>query len=213
MIGENKMNKTKIFGLIIMIFAVASFSYGYYLTGIKIKEEQIEDVFGGQSFGVELQVQVERDGEIVDSFIKNDDLVLDNFVNITMAMFRGDDSHDIYFQRTTGALTIFGGTTYFGGENARIQIGTGTTPPDYDDYELVNGLTTEVVEQISYSESGNQMNITAVATWNIDNTYAITEYALRGDVGYTCLVFRDVADAVNVIDGDILTVKYVIQLN
>jgi hypothetical protein len=178
-----------------------------------MKDNNVKDTFGGQSIGVTLKVTLERDGEIIETRCKYKDLVLDNFVNITMGLFRGNDATSIDYTRTNGGSIGVSPSYFFEGESAVICIGDSNNAPSYDDFNLINRIDTETVEQIGYSQNGNEMNVTAVATFNIDGTYAITEYGLQGRLSHNVMLYRDTETALNVIDGDILTVLYITQLN
>ena len=189
-----------------------------------IVEDEIIETSGyghGQSIGVILIIEHERNGEIIYRMTKDDDLTLRNVAGIMHFIIKGVEiENSLGYKITTGAqftLDIDSTVDYIHAYMAEMHIGTGTTAPTYEDYKLETSIYNEQTEAIGYSVSSLQMNATYVVTFNIDNTYAITEAGFVGRVvnGGTneIMLFRDVFSAINVISGDLLTVKYVVMFN
>ncbi len=173
----------------------------------------------GQSMGIVLVIEHERDGELISRMVKDDDLAIRNLAGLFHLLIKGSDAEiSHYYVEAGGAERDFTATTDFDRDGALIRIGTGTTAADYMDYSLETAVMTgELIEAIGYSVSGLEMNATIVSTFNIDNTYAITEAALdcADWVGFSqaLVLFRDVFSPINVISGDIITVKYILMFN
>ena len=170
----------------------------------------------GHSVNVLLIIENERNGEIIYRMEKNDDLALRSFAGLIHYMIKGTDTQNSYYYRIdTGASTVINLEEFIERleKDVSIYIGTGTTAPAYEDWRLEALVYSDRVEAIGYSYSVLKMNATLVSTFNILNTYAITECGLDLDIRYNALVFRDVFGAINVISGDVLTVKYIIMFN
>jgi len=216
-----KMKTHKILKSIFLITALSlSIYYGLTLNKINIIEENeiIETSGNGyaQSMGVMLIIENERNGEILYRMEKEDDLILRSVAGIFHFMLKGNDAESSYLYKiTTGASYSMVNNYGFGEPKSTIRIGTGTTPPAYEDWKLETEVYSDEIEAIGYTVSGLEMNATSLATFNILDTHAITEAGISVNY-YTlfdCLLFRDVFSAINVIPGDILTVKYIVMWN
>jgi len=219
------MKTNKIIKSVFAILLLSLTVYGGLIehrNSIIIEEELIETSDNGfsQSMGIVLIIENERNGEIIYRMEKEDDLSLRSLAGIIHFIIKGSDLEASYvYDDETGSSTSLhlSQTHYLYKDYAEICIGTGTTAPTYEDYKLETKRYGDRVEAIGYSVDSLQMNATFVTTFNIDNTYAITEAGLINEVksysqvGFT--IFRDVFNSINVESGDLLTVKYVIMFN
>lgn len=218
----NKILKT------ILVITVLSLSVYYGLTLNKVnianKDEIIETSGNGfgQSLGIVLIIENERDGEIIYRMEKDDDLALRNLAGFTHYMIKGsEDEISNSYRITTGAsvpIDLDDSSHNILCLKATMYVGIGTTAPTYEDWKLETETYEDYTEAIGYSVNGLQMNATYVTTFNIDDTYAITEAGFSINFYYNAvymdfLVFRDVFSAINVVSGDLLTVKYVVMFN
>lgn len=189
---------------------------------VVVEDELIEKSGNGfgQSLNIVLVIENERNGEIIYRMEKDDDLALRSLAGLIHMMLRGSDAELSYGYKLVGGgiqqYYIDQMAKYIMKTKSSMYVGTGTTAPTYEDYNLETQIYVDEVEALGYSVSGLQMNATFVTTFNILNTYAITE------AGFTFwanienshfMVFRDVFSAVNVVSGDLLTVKYIIMFN
>jgi len=174
----------------------------------------------GQSMGVILIIENEREGELIYRMEKEDDLALRSLAGLIHLMLRGTDTELSYGYKLVGGAQqqyyIDQTTKYIMKSKAMMFIGTGTTASTYEDYSLEVVRYSDGVEAIGYSVNSLQMNATYVTTFNIQDTYAITEagFTFWGDTENShFMIFRDVFGAINVVSGDLLTVKYIIMFN
>ena len=171
--------------------------------------------------GVTLVIENERNGKVIQRIVKDDDLCLSSLAGFWHNMIKGNDGEESFvLDETTGAskgVVMQGATYYMLPVLSSIKIGTGTTAPAYANYKLETEVYTDNVEAVGYSVSSMELNTTLVATFNIVNTHAITEagmtMSIKQFVTTEFMIFRDVFSAINVISGDIVTVKYIITFN
>jgi len=199
--------------------------YGLTLNSVNvINEDEIIETSGngfGQSLNMVLIIENERNGEIIYRMEKDDDLALKNLAGFMHFIIKGTDvENSLGYLITTGAsytLLLDSSSYYLAGSQSAIRIGTGTTGATYNDYKLETERYCDRTEAVGYSVNGLQMNATYVSTFNIDGTYAITEAGFSAGIYpgslKEALWFRDVFNAINVISGDLLTVKYVVMFN
>jgi len=187
----------------------------FYVLKYENDKQIIEEKSGNgitQSTNVVLIIEQYRENELIYRMEKDDDLILRNIAGMFHQMIKGTDIEVSYVYKLTdgGALVVSASTI----ANSRIRIGTGTTTPAYADWKLETQVYVDEVEALMYSYSGLKMNATFYTTFNIVASYAITEAGLSASIsGYDSLVFRDTFSAINVISGDVLTVKYVMMFN
>jgi len=175
------------------------------------------------SLGLVVILEHYRDEVLIDRVEKENDIFLKNFGSYWAASFQGTDSgvgvyYNVYNENDGSTKTF-----YWADENridnTNIHIGTGTTAPALTDWSLETEAYEKKVMQIVYSVTGSQMNVTMACSFTIDASYAITEvgysnmlYAGTGNI--YVMMARDITPApLNVVEGDIVTVKYVIMLN
>jgi len=210
----------------LLVITVLSLSvyYGLTLNNVNIIDEpEIRETSGkgfGQSLNIVLIIEQERNGELIYRMEKDDDLATRSLAGLIHLMIRGSDAEPSYGYKLIGgaqeAYTIDQFGKYISQYKSNVYIGTGTTAPTYLDYKLETSVYDDETEAIAYSVDGLQMNATYYTTFNIVNTYAITEagYAFYGsDEASYFMIFRDVFSAINVVSGDLLTVKYVVMFN
>lgn len=219
------MKTNKILKTILVITALSlSMYYGLTLNNVNIidENETIETSGNGlgQSLNIILIIENERDGEIIYRLEKDDDLALKSLAGFMHFITKGADVEEsTLYSISTGLGSPFSYSTtrVFTRKEAEIHIGTGTTAPTYDDWSLETKIYEDNIEALGYSVDGLQMNATYFVTFNIDDTYAITECGFQMAFFHSVLrpfmIFRDVFSAINVISGDLLTVKYVIMFN
>jgi len=189
-----------------------------YNNSIMVEDELIETSGNGfgQSMGVMLIIENERNGEIIYRMEKEDDLILRNMAGCFHGMLKGQDVEtSTIYKMSNGASYTLSFSYGFNSDRSRIRIGTGTTAPTYEDWKLETEIYGDKVEAIGYSVSSLEMNATSITTFNILDTYAITEAGLSFYY-HTIddfLMYRDVFDAIKVVSGDLLTVKYILMFN
>ena len=218
----NKILKT----IFIITFLSISIYYGLTINNKDAPNiHEIKETSGngfGQSLNIVLIIENERNGEVISRMEKNDDLALRNLAGLMHYIMKGSDVEpSTAYKLTDGssfALDLDDSSSdYIMNLYTAMHIGTGITAADYEDYKLETSVYNDRIEALGYSVAGLQMNATFVTTFNIDNTHAITEagftfYTKNGGNNH-CMLFRDVFSAINVISGDLLTVKYVIMFN
>jgi len=212
-----------ILGIVILSLAVYSTLHSVNEIIITTVDEPITSGDSGvsQSIGVVLEITNERSGEVIHRMVKDDDLVLRSMAGLIHYIFKGSDIQQSQgYMVTTGAsfnFDIDSTADYIRPNIAKIHIGTGSTAPVVANYKLVTKVYDDDIEAIGYTVAGLQMNVTFVTTFAIDATHAIREAGLAGyrtDGGDSdFMLFRDVFGVINVVSGDILTVKYIIMFN
>jgi len=219
---KSKYIVASVLGIVILSLAVYSTLHSVNNIIINVSDETITSGNAGisQSIGVLLEVTNERDGEIIHRVVKDDDLVLRNMAGIMHFMLKGTDVEaSIAYKISNGAPVTL--DLNFGGDKiesdmAKMYIGTGSTAPIVTNYKLEVPVLEDYVEGIAYQVAGLQMNASFVTTFNIDGTYALREAGLATYINggnNPFLIFRDVYGVINVIAGDILTVRYVMMFN
>lgn len=208
------MNKRITYSMLIV--GIACLCYGYYLQISPVVNEVTNDGLPTQSVNVILITEHYRDGELIEKQVKDDDLILDNFAKIIESAFHGYSAIPYAKPEDAGSVGLFGGNNYEG-SSSRIQIGTDNTAPATTDYLLIGKTYDESVEQVTFIISGNEMNVTAFCSFGITGTYGINEVGLFYETqtdNDEIMACRDVLPStINVVDGDVLTVKYVLQFN
>jgi len=186
---------------------------------LKIEDEKriqsIKETSGdgvSQSFNVVLIIEHYRESNLIYRLEKDDDLILRNVAGMFHYAIKGTDAETSYYYKLAdGSLGSVGGVT---SSLAQIRIGTGTTTPAYADWKLQTQVYADKIEELVYSDSVLEMNATFYTTFNIVSSYAITEAGLSSGLApHDYLLFRDTFTAINVISGDLLTVKYVVMFN
>lgn len=146
------------------------------------------------------------------TYVKTGDLLLKNFAILIANTLRGAD--DLKSGTTTsGTSASFNPIieVYY----SSIVLGTGTTSPSPNDYKLASQVLSTTVKDHVIVKSGTAMNVTVSAVFSISGSYSITEAGIitRDDDGHEFLIARDTFPAIDVSDGDVLTVTYTFILN
>ena len=209
----------------IVILSLAVYSTLNSVSNISIISVDEPNTSGGSGYGstvgVALLIENERDGEIIHTMYKDNDLVLRNVAGIMHYMMKGVDAENsLGYEMTTGTqftLRFDTSSNYLYPSQSKMYIGSGSTAPTYSDYKLETVEYEDFNEAIGYSVAGLQMNATFVTTFTITGSHAIREagygtYHTITPAGWF-LLFRDVFPVINVISGDILTVSYILMFN
>lgn len=174
-----------------------------------------------------LSVEVrDSDGNLKNSFVKEDDLILDNFINFTTGIFssNGATAVAMYMSDLGGAQRTFyayhGGNGWSistsGARGGLIGIGSGETTATRSDYALETQKETyKAVSTPSYSSG----NITFTSTFSVTSGYNLSESVVvitfndSGNVGRNVTVFRDTFANITVVAEDTVVITYTISLN
>lgn len=186
----------------------------------KVQTTLIIDVFNSQ-------------GLLKSHYLKNDDLILDNYRYFWGAVFTGnvspvdaalvDDGGNNRSVRVhvagVNTNTVADSGSGTGNKGGYIGIGTGTTAPARTDYSLETQVESYTAPTAGYptwdSASGN---VTISASIPITNTRTITEACLSarwvdtsGSVYYFTM-FRDTWAGTSTVSGDTMVITYIHQL-
>jgi len=184
----------------------------------------------GASMGVKLVIEIHRADGTTEKYVKEGDLILENFAKTLVTMFSGKNDPDNEDKKTEVSGTTIEdvsiGTGMFGCSGA-IRLGNGSiTSPSLTDYKLANEIVKFCVEDADITVNGNNMTVDVFGSYTFDAAATITEVGLSyydysstsdpalllGD-GYNVLVFHDVLSSpINVNSGDGITVHYYIYL-
>ncbi len=174
-----------------------------------------------------LSVEVrDSDGNLKSSFVKEDDLILDNFINFTAGIFSSDGTNTVYMymedlsgiQRTFYAYHSSAGwsLTTTGTRGGLIGIGSGETAATRDDYVLESQKQNYMAVSTPSYSSGN---ITFTSTFSVTSGYNLSESVVvitfndSGNVGRNVTVFRDTFANITVVAEDTVVITYTISLN
>jgi hypothetical protein len=198
---------TLIFAIIVNIIVSGFISYPHE-TEIIVENDSKDSVM------CVLAIQHIRGGRIIESYHKDDDLLVENMERMLSFFIEGQASESPLFTLTTGSTASVSGLQW-DTDDSYIACGTDTTTPSVADYDLTTQVDSNVVQAKSYTTNGYKMNVTLTTTIYFTDTYAIREFGLFAVDGAAKVMFaRDVsASPFNVVDGDILTVSYILRFN
>ena len=186
--------------------------------------------------GVRLEVSVyDIEGNLKDRVIKDDDLILQNFIDFLTDFFTdnyptdvecdlqdiSDTTRTVIIHTTGTAIGTFSdGSSDTEDKGGFIGIGTGATAPDRDDYDLTaqeESLTQNDANYPAYSSvSGNvvcQATIVATDTYNVAEAGYFINWVDDSDTVYTFMLLHDIFNPVAVIPTDNIVVSYSIILD
>ncbi|RLE55385.1 MAG: hypothetical protein DRJ40_08000 [Thermoprotei archaeon] len=184
--------------------------------------------------GTFLEVRVyDRDGHLINTFVKTNDLPLKNFLLFIM--------HSMWFYDTSiqivnGTWTTEDGssgmpcdgnphgayyTTVAGIEyiSVRIELGNGTTPPTINDYKLENKLVDVPVTYYCFDANATHMWLILRGVYTATEEINITEVGLAVYSNYAIgtarkwiLLFRDVVPTITLQPDQTLEIRYYIYV-
>lgn len=175
-----------------------------------------------QGFSTLLLVKVyDKDGNLIAERVKEGDLWLKNFGEFLKAFFDCVMCGTVKDESGNSYYTFY---WLYGSYDAKICVGTGTTPPTPDDYKLENQVAEASGSTTQLSVSGNAMNVTFSASFTFDSAQNISEsgvkvYAYVHQIGGSnayykwIYIIRDTFDPVSVPAGGTITITYIIRLN
>lgn len=184
--------------------------------------ETIEEANG---YYVTLDISQYRDDVLIDRRVITDDYILRNYAYMWLNMFAGkkyasadDDYKIVDVNNVEYAFKSI--SVHFGGAGvpSYVGLGTGTSPVAVTDYHLQTRVLSEVVTDSTIWVSGNEFNVTADSTLVVNGTYSITESGLIVGYGTTIgtkmfLICRDVFDAIEVNNADVIIIRYIFRFN
>lgn len=221
---QNNTRKYTIIVTTLMIMALSVGLLSTYLTAnpeyILLETVQTSSGSGvDDSLGLVLIVEHYRDNKMIERVEKENDIFLRNFGSYIASTLAGVDTTSFYLNDyNTGASRA-----QLWADSQRIDqttayIGEGTTPPALLDWSMETPVQNGIIQQVGYTISGSQMNVTMAISFGITDSYGINEvgfsYMLDIVTLYHYLMARDILPSqIDVISGDILTVKYVMMFN
>ena len=183
----------------------------------------VESSVGDSGYYVTLELSHYRDDVLLEKRVIEDDYILRNFVHMWLNILSGSRYVDAFINYKTVDVDNIERTpvvskVYFANSLPQIRLGTGNNPVAVTDYQLQTQVLSQVIDDVEQWFSGNQFNVTADTTIVSDGTYSITESGLTialYDVvtARQTLICRDTFSAINVINGDIIVVRYIFRFN
>lgn len=176
---------------------------------------------------VSLQVSQIRDGVVIDSRYKEEDLILNNFWKLLGLIMNAGDSDGLTtfvdssnVQRTQklwGTSPSYGfGNVVTGGDGGYGQFGTGTTAPAVTDYVVqIPLLTPRAITGIPAYSNGNitfSYNNTLTGNANVAESVIYIKSAYTSGISVNFAVMRDTFTPIAGLTNDIMKFDYTIML-
>ena len=246
---HNRKMRTVFLSMSVIMIIVSAFILSPYLFPKNnqevIDEKQVDDVEDIISYELKKSITklspilnitvLDKDGNIKSQQIKEDDLVLENFLKFFVALLWDPDYNHRHasLYDTGGTLRTFAiydsvcgspgwssGCYMFNkavtGAGGFIGIGNGTTAPTRQDYNLESQQETYIA--ISDPEYFGGL-LSMSASWSVSSNYSVSEvvfvenWGSTANVRYDVALLRDIFTPVSVVTGDQIFASYNIWLN
>lgn len=162
---------------------------------------------------------IDRSGKVKYDIVKDNDLLLKNFVRLIAFIFKYNADASVGKVRALSGSEIDLShieTSDSTSHDCMILIGSGTTPPTLDDFTFQETKASFPATSITLVVSGNDMNLSITGSWVSTANISVTEIGLKVWIAPNAwyLVFRDVLDSpVTLNEGDTITVTYTIMFD